>query len=153
MLNGTQVTIVGNAGGDPELQYTPTGTAVASFSVAVAQRRFNRDTSRWEDKGTTWYRVNIWRDLAEHVAETVKRGMRVIVVGSLESRSWESGDKSGISWEITADAIGPDLTFATADVRRTTRDTVPMPDDPWAGRDVLPAGERPEPGSETATGK
>lgn len=153
MMNTTQITIIGNVGQEPELRYTPTGTAVATLSVAVAQRRFDRESGGWQDKGTTWYRVNIWRDMAEHVAATVKRGMRVIVVGSLESRDWTNGDKSGTAWEISADGIGPDLAFATADVRRAARDTVPPPDDPWAGRDVLPEGAKPDTTEATEPGK
>jgi single-strand DNA-binding protein len=133
MLNTTQVTIVGNTGDAPELRYTPTGTPVASFSVAVPQRRYDREAGKWQDTGTTWYRVNAWRDLAEHVAESIGKGARVIVVGALASRDWESNGKTGTTWEITADACGPDLTWATAAIKRTRRDGVPPPDDPWAG--------------------
>ncbi len=142
-INGTQITIVGNVGEDPELRFTPSGAAVATFSVAVTPRRFDRNTNEWKDGDATWYRVNVWRHLAENVAETLAKGMRVIVVGNLAARPWENKEKgtSGVSWEITADAIGPDLTWATAKVtkssRRTDRD-VPPPDDPWAGS--TPAG-------------
>lgn len=136
-INGTQITIVGNIGEDPELRFTPSGAAVATFSVAVTPRRFDRNTNEWKDGDATWYRVNVWRHLAENVAETLAKGMRVIVVGSLAARPWENKDKgtSGTSWEITADAIGPDLTWATAKVaksaKRGDRD-VPPPEDPWA---------------------
>lgn len=132
MLNTTQVTIIGNTGEAPETRYTPTGTPVASFSVAVPQRKYNRETGKWDDVGTTWYRVNCWRDLAEHVAESIGKGTRVIVVGALAARDWERDGKTGTTWEITADGIGPDLTWATATVKRTARDSVPPPDDPWA---------------------
>jgi single-strand DNA-binding protein len=136
MISSTQITIVGRLGSDPELRFTPTGLAAASLSVAVSQRKYNRDSSKWEDTGTTWYRVNLWRDMAQHAADSLKRGMSVIVIGSLAARDWESNGKSGTAWEITADAIGPDLTFATAEVRRTTRDSVPPPDDPWSANDA-----------------
>jgi single-strand DNA-binding protein len=116
MLNGTQITIVGNIGADPDMRYTPTGQAVASFSVGSQNRRIKRG-NEWEDTGTTWYRVITWRDLAENVAQSLKRGIRVIVVGTLVSRDWE--DKDGnkrTSWEITADACGPDLSFTNVAV-------------------------------------
>jgi single-strand DNA-binding protein len=129
MITGTQITIIGNCGDNPELRYTQSGTAAASFSVAVPQRKRNPATGKWEDSGTTWYRVNAWRDLAENIAGTLSKGMRVIVMGMLASRPWEDGDKRGIAWEITADAAGPDLTFATARVIKSSR--VPLPADPW----------------------
>lgn len=153
MLNGTQVTIIGNIGGDPELRYTPTGNAVCSFSVAVPIRRFNRDKREYEDNGTTWYRVNAWRGLAEHIAESIIRGTRVIVIGNLEAREWENGDKKGTSWEITADACGPDLTWATAKITRASRDNVPPPDDPWADASQGTSQPGPAPaGSNSAKG-
>lgn len=133
MINGTQITIVGNVGQDPELRFTPSGAAVCTFSVAVTPRRFDKTTNKWVDGAATWYRVNAWRALGENAAETLTRGQRVIVVGSLAARDWtneKSGEK-GTSWEITADAIGPDLTWATAKVTRAKRDGAPMPEDPW----------------------
>lgn len=144
MINETRVTIVGNIGDDPELRFTPSGAAVATFSVACTPRRFDRAANEWKDGEATWYRVNVWRHLAENTAETLHKGDRVIVVGNLASRAWKNEQKGteGVSWEITADAIGPDLTWATAKVskssRRTDRD-VPPPDDPWAGSGSAPA--------------
>jgi single-strand DNA-binding protein len=131
MINSTQITITGNMGSDAELRYTPTGTPVVTFSVAVAQRKYDKESGKWADAGTTWYRVNAWRDLAEHCAESLTRGTRVIVMGALASRDWTDGDKRGTSWEITADAIGAELTYATATVRKTSRSAVPLPPDPW----------------------
>jgi len=133
MINGTQVTIVGNVGQDPELRFTPAGVAVATFSVAVTPRRFDKATNKWVDGPATWYRTNAWRALGENAAETLTRGQRVIVVGSLAARDWtnEKTGEKGTSWEITADAIGPDLTWATAKVTRAKRDGAPMPEDPW----------------------
>ena len=143
MITNTQITVVGNIGADPEMKYTPGGNAVVSFNVAMAHRKFNKETSKWDDAGTTWYRVIAWRDLAEHCAESLARGNRVIVIGSLASRAWE--DKDGNkreTWEITADAIGPDLTYATTVIKRSTRNTAPLPDDPWAGNGQEPATAR-----------
>jgi single-strand DNA-binding protein len=141
MLNTTQITIVGNVGSDPELRFTPTGTEVLTFSVAVPQRKYNQDSRKWEDSGTTWYRINAWRGLAEHATQSLSKGVRVIVIGSLVSREWESDGKSGTSWEITADDIGASFMFATATIKRATRDAVPVPDDPWHGGNGTPEAE------------
>lgn len=142
MINGTQITIVGNVGQDPELRFTPSGAAVVTFSVAVTPRRLDRETGKWVDGAATWWRINAWRGLAENIAETLTKGQRVIVVGSVSARDWENkqnGEK-GTSWEVLADAVGPDLTWATAKVTRAARkgDQVPPPDDPWASS--APAG-------------
>lgn len=121
MLNGTQITIVGNVGADPEMRYTPTGHAVTSFSVGVQNRR-TRDGNDWKDNGTTWYRVNAWRELAENIAQSVTRGTRVIVVGVLVSRDWTDKENvKHVSWEITADACGPDMLYANVAVARSRR--------------------------------
>ena len=108
MLNGTQVTVIGNLGSEPDMRYTPGGNAVASFSVAVPQRRYDKVSGKWEDIGTTWYRCIAWRDLAEHAAESLTRGTRVIVVGSLASRDWE--DKEGQK-RYTFEIIGDSMTM------------------------------------------
>lgn len=143
MINGTPITVVGNLGSDPELRYTPTGNAVATMNIAVPQRRYNRDTQQWDDTGTTWYKVIAWRYLAEHAAESLIRGMRVIATGTLAARPWE--DKEGNkreSWEITAEALGPDLSYATATVKKAAREDTPLPDDPWAS-DTAASGTAP----------
>lgn len=151
MINGTQITVVGNLAEDPEMRYTATGIAVTNFRIGVQNRRVQRN-GEWVDTGTTWYRVNVWRDLAENAAQSLSRGTRVIVVGTLESRQWE--DREGIvkySWEITADACGPDLQYANVAVARTKR-TQPTQtatpettkDDTWAASET--AGD----GTETA---
>jgi single-strand DNA-binding protein len=156
MSTQTQITVVGNIGADLEMRYTPGGNAVVSFNLAFAHRRFDKQTNKWEDAGTTWYRVIAWRDLAEHCAESLARGNRVIVTGSLAARAWEDRDgNKRETWEITADAIGPDLTYATAVIKRTARDTAPLPEDPWAdnGQEPAtaqePAQSRAEPARET----
>lgn len=116
----TQITIVGNLTDDPELRFTPSGAPVAKFSVAVNRRTYDRQSGEWRDTGTDYHRVTVWRGLAEHCAETLAKGMRVIVVGDLKSRSWEdakTGEKRS-AWEVEASAVGPDLTFATAKVSK-----------------------------------
>lgn len=134
MNNGlTPITIVGNLGGDPELRFTPSGAAVASFSVAVTPRRLNRETGAWEDGAATWWRVNAWRALAENCAESLTKGARVIVVGTVAAREWtdQKTSEKKTTFEIQADEIGPGLTFATATVTRSTkRDQAPPPEDP-----------------------
>lgn len=115
-----QVTLVGTTGRDPELRYTPSGAPVANFSMAVNRRWKNRN-DEWEES-TSWFNVTCWRDLAQNVAETVQKGTRVIVVGRLEQRSWEteSGEKRSVV-EVVADEVGPSLRWATADIERTER--------------------------------
>lgn len=109
----TATTIVGNATRDPELRFTTGGMAVCSFGVAV-NRKFN------DEETTSFFDVTCWGTLAEHVAETVTRGMRVICEGRLEQRSWETNDGDKRSKiEIVANSVGPDLRWATAEVTRT----------------------------------
>jgi single-strand DNA-binding protein len=141
------VTVVGNITGDPELRFTQSGAAVANFTVVKNRRRLNQQTQQWEDAGADFYRVNVWRQLAENITESLRKGDRVMVCGKLESRDFETreGEKR-ISWEITADAVGPDLRFATAQVRKADRQQGgysqqggqgggyggPPQDDPWS---------------------
>lgn len=147
MSNGTQITLVGNLTDEPELRFTPNGMAVAKFSVAVNRRTFDRTLNEWKEAGTDFHRVSVWRDLAEHAAETLTKGMRVIVVGDLRQRHWtdEKTNEKRSAWEVTADAVGPDLTFATATVTKTTRTNGSAPgDDTWStasrNRPAVPAG-------------
>ncbi|AOT24342.1 ssDNA binding domain protein [Propionibacterium phage B3] len=115
----TPITIIGNLTADPTLRFTPSGKAVASFQVAVNKRRKDQ-TGQWVDDGADWFSVQAWGTLAENVAESLTKGIRVIVTGRLESREWE--DREGnkrTSWEITAQAVGADLSFATAKVTRS----------------------------------
>lgn len=123
MSNDTPITIVGNLTEDPELRFTPSGVAVAKFSVAVNRRQFDRQANEWKDSGSDFHRVTAWRQLAEHIAETLTKGMRVIVVGDLRQRSWtdDKTNEKRYAWEITADAVGPDLSFATAAVTKVAK--------------------------------
>lgn len=113
------VTIVGNVTRDPEIRFTAAGAGVASFGVAVS-RRFKRN-DEWEEQ-TSFLDVTCWREMAENVVESVAKGMRVIVTGRLEQRSWESdsGEKRS-KVEIVADEVGPSLRWATATITRNER--------------------------------
>ena len=115
----THVTITGRATGDPELRFTPSGKPVCNLNVAVNHRK-RTPTGDWEDDGADFYRINAWDRLAENIAETITKGMDVIIVGTLRSREWETrdGDKR-TSWEINADNIGPSIRYATARVTKT----------------------------------
>jgi len=121
MASENQVTIVGNLTDDPELRYTPNGAAVVKFRVAV-NRRYKDEAGNWKDGETSYFTVNGWRTLAENCAETLTRGSRVLVIGRLQMRSWETqeGDKRTVV-EIEADEIGPSLRWATAKVERQSR--------------------------------
>ena len=117
----TTITITGRATADPELRFNQSGQAVANLNVAVNHRRFNKQTNEWEDDGADFYAVAAWRHLAENVAESITKGVEVIVVGTLKSRSYDDrdGNKRTV-WEITADHIGPSLRYATAQVTRAS---------------------------------
>jgi single-strand DNA-binding protein len=116
------VTIIGNCTRDPELRYTNGGMQVAGFGVAINQRRRNNDTGQWEDGETSYFDVTCFRELAENVAESISKGTRVIVSGTLRQRSWETpdGDKRS-KVEIIADEVGPSLRWATASIERAGR--------------------------------
>jgi single-strand DNA-binding protein len=122
MAGETTITIVGNLVDDPELRFTPSGAAVAKFRIASTPRTFDRQTSEWKDGESLFLTVNIWRQAAENVAESLQRGMRVIVSGRLRQRSYETkeGEKRTV-YEIEADEVGPSLRNATAKVTKTSR--------------------------------
>lgn len=112
------VTIVGNLTSNPELNYIGNGTPVANFTVASTPRTQNRNTGEWVDGEAMFVRCAVWRDYAEHVAESLSKGMRVIVTGRLSVRSYESNGARQISLEMQVDEVGPSLRFATAQVSR-----------------------------------
>ncbi|MEI8000967.1 MAG: single-stranded DNA-binding protein [Actinomycetes bacterium] len=115
------VTVVGNVTRDPEIRYTQGGAAKASFSVAVGRRWQNRQTNEWEEQ-TSFFNIVCWREMAENVSESIAKGMRVVVTGRLEQRSWETdnGEKRSVV-EVVADEIGPSLRWATAQVNKNDR--------------------------------
>src|SRR5580704_15516461 len=121
MANGNNVALVGNITRDPELRFTPTGQATATFGLAVNRRWQNRQTQEWEE-ATSFFDVVCWREMAENAAESLSRGSRVLVTGRLEQRSWQTpdGDKRS-KIEVVADEVGPSLRWATAHVTKNER--------------------------------
>ena len=124
MAGDTVITIIGNLTADPELRFTPSGAAVANFTVASTPRQFDRTSNEWKDGETLFMRCSVWRDAAENVAESLQRGARVLVSGRLKSRSYETkeGEKRTVI-EMDVDEVGPSLRYATAKVNRTQRGT------------------------------
>ncbi|HEX7992469.1 MAG TPA: single-stranded DNA-binding protein [Streptosporangiaceae bacterium] len=160
----TQITIIGNLVDDPQLRYTPTGQAVANFRVASTPRFLDRQTNEWKDGDSLFLSCNIWRQAAENVAESLQRGMRVIVSGRLRQRSYETkeGEKRTV-YEIEVDEVGPSLRNASAKVVRSSRATGQgggsgggggygssggssrASDDPWASEPADSSGFSDEP--------
>ena len=152
MAGDTVITVVGNLTADPELRFTPSGAAVASFTIASTPRQFDRNTNEWKDGEALFLRCSIWRQAAENVAESLQRGMRVVAQGRLKQRSFETreGEKRTVI-ELDVDEVGPSLRYATAKVNRTQRgsssggfgssgssgDAV---DDPWGTPPPAPSG-------------
>jgi single-strand DNA-binding protein len=122
MAGETTITVVGNLTDDPELRFTPSGAAVAKFRIASTPRTLDRQSGEWKDGEPLFLACNIWREAAEHVAESLQRGARVIVQGRLRQRSYETreGEKRTV-YELEVDEIGPSLRYATAKVQKTTR--------------------------------
>ncbi|MEJ7833208.1 MAG: single-stranded DNA-binding protein [Nocardioides sp.] len=124
MAGETVITVVGNITDDPELRFTPSGAAVANFTVASTPRTLNKQSNEWEDGEAMFLRCSVWRQAAENVAESLQKGARVIVQGRMRARTWETreGEKR-TSFEIDVDEIGPSLKWATAKVARAGRTT------------------------------
>ncbi|TYD00499.1 single-stranded DNA-binding protein [Arthrobacter echini] len=122
MAGETVITVVGNLTNDPELRFTPSGSAVANFTIASTPRTFDRQTSDWKDGETLFLRASVWREAAENVAETLTKGTRVVAQGRLKSRSFDTkeGEKRTVM-ELEVDEIGPSLRYASAKVTRTQR--------------------------------
>jgi single-strand DNA-binding protein len=142
MAGETVITVVGNLVDDPELRFTPSGAAVANFRIASTPRAFDRQTNEWKDGDALFLSCSVWRQAAENVAESLTRGMRVVVQGRLKARSYETreGEKRTVV-ELDVDEVGPSLRYATAKVTRTTRQGGGggysgggggQSDDPWA---------------------
>ena len=121
MAGETTITLVGNLTADPELRFTPSGAAVANFTVASTPRTFDRQTNEWRDGDAMFLNCAVWRQAAENVAESLQKGMRVIVQGRLKSRSYETreGERRTV-FEVDVDEIGPALRYATAKVTRNS---------------------------------
>jgi len=122
MAGETVITLVGNLVDDPELRFTPSGAAVAKFRLASTPRTYDRQSGEWKDGESLFLTCNVWRQAAENVAESLQRGMRVIVQGRLRQRSYETreGEKRTV-FEVEVDEVGPSLRSATARVNKTTR--------------------------------
>ena len=122
MAGDTVITVIGNLTADPELRFTPSGAAVANFTVASTPRTFDRQSQEWKDGEALFLRCNVWRQAAENVAESLQRGMRVVVQGRLKARSYETreGEKRTV-FEIDVEEIGPSLRYATAKVTKASR--------------------------------
>ena len=122
MAGETVITVIGNLTGDPELRFTPSGAAVANFTVASTPRTFDRQSNEFKDGDTLFMRCSIWREAAENVAESLTKGTRVIVTGRLVQRSYETreGEKRTVV-ELQVDEVGPSLRYASAKVTRTQR--------------------------------
>lgn len=120
-MTDTIITVIGNLTADPELRFTQSGAPVANFTVASTPRTFDRQSNEWKDGEALFMRCSIWRDAAENVTETLKKGMRVIVQGKLKQRSWEKDGERRTSIELDVTDIGPSLLWATANVTRTAR--------------------------------
>jgi single-strand DNA-binding protein len=143
MAGETPITVVGNLTADPELRFTPSGAAVANFTVASTPRTFDRQTNDWKDGEALFLNCSVWRQAAENAAESLTRGMRVIVQGRLKARSYETreGEKRTV-FEIDVDEVGPSMRYATAKVTKTSRSGGGQGygsgggsgDDPWAGQ-------------------
>jgi single-strand DNA-binding protein len=145
MAGDTTITIVGNLVDDPELRFTPTGQAVARFRIASTPRYLDRQTNEWKDGEALFLTCNVWRQAAENCAESLTRGMRVIVQGRLKQRSYETkeGERRTV-YEVEVDEVGPSLRNATAKVNKTSRQGggfggAPA-DDPWATATPAPPG-------------
>lgn len=154
MAGEPPITIVGNATADAELRFIPSGSAVSNFTVAVTPRM--KDGDGWKDGETTFFRVNVWRDMAEHVAETIKRGMRVVVTGRLKTREYDATDGSGkrVSIEVEADEVGVALRYGTATFNKAERQAAGAPaaaPDPWATAPPAAPGWGPPPGAAPPT--
>ncbi|CAL8900454.1 hypothetical protein KVA01_19930 [Kocuria varians] len=122
MAGDTVITVIGNLTADPELRFTPSGAAVANFTVASTPRAFDRQSNEWKDQETLFMRCSVWREAAENVAESLTKGTRVIVQGRLKARSYETKEgERRTSTELEVDEIGPSMRYATAKVNRNSR--------------------------------
>lgn len=142
MAGETIITVVGNLTNDPELRFVPSGSAVANFTIASTPKVFDRQSNEYKDGETLFLRSSVWRDMAENVAESLTKGMRVVATGRLKPRSY---DKDGVKQtviEFEIDEIGPSLRFANAKVNRTQRNN----NSGFGGQQQAPAGVHAIPG-------
>lgn len=142
-MTAINITVTGNLTADPELRFTSSGVPVATFTVA-SNERFKDQAGQWQDGPVSFVRVNVWRDLAEHVSESLAKGDRAIVTGTLRQRDYETtGGEKRTVWEVAASEVGAALRYATAKISKVRRDSVPPPEDPWAGSAPNPPEDEP----------
>lgn len=145
------INVVGTLTSDPELRFTPAGAAVANFTVASNERRLNKQTGSWEDGAATFLRCSVWRQAAENVAESLHRGDRVMVTGSLRQREYEKDGQKRTAFELDVDEVGPSLKWASAKVAKVSRSSdggqahgrsgsSSAGDDPWGSAPSGPTG-------------
>ena len=148
MANETKITVVGNLTADPELRFTPSGAAVTNFTVASTPRKYDNQTREWSDGEPMVLNCSVWRQAAENVAESLQKGMRVVVVGNLKARTYETreGEKRTV-FEIDAEEVAPSLAWATAKVSRTSG-----PNGRASTRTQQPQAPQPDPWANAATG-
>lgn len=142
MAGETPITVIGNLTADPELRFTPSGAAVANFTVASTPRTFDRQTNDWKDADTLFMRCSVWREAAEHASESLHRGDRVIATGRLVSRSWQTpeGDNRTVM-EMQVDEVGPSLRYATAQVTKAQRGQGGQGGGGWQGGQSAAGGQ------------
>jgi single-strand DNA-binding protein len=144
MSGETTITVIGNITADPELRFTQSGLAVANFTIASTPRSFDRETNDWKDGDALFVRCSVWRDHAQHIASSLRKGLRVIASGRLVQRSYETkeGEKR-TSFELEIDEVGPALRYATAVVRKATKgeQAADSTAEPWgqAGAEPYPS--------------
>ena len=144
MAGDTTITVIGNLTADPELRFTPSGAAVANFTVASTPRMFDRQSNEWKDGEALFLRCSVWKEAAENVAESLSKGARVVVYGRLDQRSWENQEGERRSKvEIIADEVAPSLRWATAEVTKNSRDGGGSSGDSGGGRPATGAGNFP----------
>lgn len=134
MSNEPTLTLVGNLVADPDLRYTPNGAAVAGFTVASTPRTYDKASNEWKDGETLFMRCNVWKEAAENVAESLRKGMRVVATGRLKARSYEKDGQTRTVTELEVEEIGPSLRYAVATVDKAGA-SKPKPQpaeaDPW----------------------
>jgi single-strand DNA-binding protein len=139
MANETPITIVGNLTGDPELRFQPNGTAMVKFTVASTPRTFDRESGQWKDGDPLFLTCTAWRDMAEHIAESLTKGTRVVIMGRLRMSRWEHEGEKRSAYGVEVDEVGPALRFAAAKVVKATR--APSATDASASASAEPADD------------
>ncbi|MFF2809360.1 single-stranded DNA-binding protein [Streptomyces sp. NPDC058000] len=146
------ITITGNLTADPELKFTNSGAALVKFTVASTPRTYDKNSGQWTDGTAAFFRCAAWRQLAEHIADSLTKGSRVVLSGRIRQHNWQTEQGENRSMlAVEVDDIGPSLQFATATVQRTQRPTPAAADsDPWAGGLAKPAPNSPGPATPPA---